>query len=90
LAGSLAQFGVDPAQLQEAVGSIDPAKLVAVIGAFLAGLSGAVSSLVFLLCLLLFLSVDAGGMEQRLAAIASERPGLERALRSFARGPAPT
>jgi predicted PurR-regulated permease PerM len=86
LAGSLEQFGVQPAQLQEAVGSIDPAKLVALIGAFLAGLSGAVSSLVFLLCLLLFLSVEAGGMDQRLAAIAADRPSLERALRSFATG----
>ena len=86
LAGSLGQFGVEPGQLQQAVGSIDPAKLVAVIGAFLAGLSGAVSSLVFLLCLLLFLSVESGGMDERLAAVAGDRPNLERALRSFARG----
>jgi AI-2 transport protein TqsA len=86
LAASLQQFGVAPGQLQEAVSSIDPAKLVALIGAFLAGLSGAVTSLVFLLCLLLFLSVEAGGMDQRLAAVAADRPGLERALRSFAHG----
>jgi AI-2 transport protein TqsA len=86
LAASLQQFGVEPGQLQQAVASIDPAKLVALIGAFLAGLSGAVASLVFLLCLLLFLSVEAGGMEQRLAAVAGDRPNLERALRSFARG----
>jgi predicted PurR-regulated permease PerM len=86
LAGSLEQFGVEPGQLQEAVGSIDPAKLVALIGAFLAGLSGAVSGLVFLLCLLLFLSVEAGGMDRRLAAVAADRPSLERALRSFAEG----
>jgi AI-2 transport protein TqsA len=86
LAASLSSFGVEPAQLQEAVSSIDPAKLVAVIGAFLAGLSGVVSSLVFLLCLLLFLSVESGGMDQRLAAVAGDRPGLEHALRSFARG----
>jgi predicted PurR-regulated permease PerM len=86
LAGSLGQFGVEPAQLQQAVSSIDPAKLVALIGAFLAGLSGAVSALVFLLCLLLFLSVESGGMDERLAAVAGDRPNLERALRSFARG----
>jgi predicted PurR-regulated permease PerM len=86
LAASLQQFGVAPGQLQEAVSSIDPAKLVALIGAFLAGLSGAVTSLVFLLCLLLFLSVEAGGMDRRLAAVAADRPSLERALRSFARG----
>src|SRR5215213_8790017 len=86
LAGSLSQFGVGPGQLQDAVSSIDPAKLVALIGAFLAGLSGAVSSLVFLLCLLLFLSVESAGMDQRLAAVAGDRPGLERALRAFAQG----
>src|SRR5215218_3953551 len=86
LAGSLQQFGVEPGQLQNAVSSIDPAKLVALIGALLAGLSKVVSSLVFLLCLLLFLSVEAGGMEQRLAAVAGDRPNLERALRSFAKG----
>jgi AI-2 transport protein TqsA len=86
LAGSLEQFGVAPAQLQQAVGSIDPAKLVALIGAFLAGLSGVVTSLVFLLCLLLFLSVEAGGMDRRLSAVAADRPGLEQALRSFAHG----
>jgi predicted PurR-regulated permease PerM len=86
LAASLQQFGVEPGQLQQAVSSIDPAKLVALIGVFLAGLSGVVSSLVFLLCLLLFLSVEAGGMDQRLAAVAGDRPNLEQALRSFAQG----
>jgi AI-2 transport protein TqsA len=86
LAGSLQQFGVDPASLQAAVSSVNPTKLVALIGAVLAGISGAMSSLVFLLCLLLFLSVEAGGMEQRLGAIAGDRPSLERALRSFAAG----
>jgi AI-2 transport protein TqsA len=86
LAGSLEQFGVGPEQLQQAVTSIGPAKLVALIGAFLGGLSGALSYLVFLLCLLLFLSVESAGMEQRLAAIAGDRPNLERALRSFAGG----
>ena len=52
----------------------------------LAGLSGTLSSLVFLLCLMLFLSVDAAGIERRLAAVAADRPQLESALRSFAHG----
>jgi AI-2 transport protein TqsA len=86
LAGSLQQFGVEPQQLQEGVSSVDPEKVVALIGTLLAGLSGALSSLVFLLCLLLFLSVETSGMDQRLAAIAADRPSLETALRSFARG----
>ena len=86
LASSLQRFGVEPGQLDQAVSSVDPARLGALIGAFLAGLSGVVSSLVFLLCLLLFLSVEATGMDQRLAAIAGDRPRIERALRNFAHG----
>src|SRR4051794_12657407 len=86
LASSLQGLGVKPGQLQQAVSSIDPAKLVALIGTVLAGLSGAASSLVFLLCLMLFLSVEAGGVDQRLATVAADRPQLERALRSFAAG----
>jgi predicted PurR-regulated permease PerM len=45
-----------------------------------------VSSLVFLLCLMLFLSVEAGGIDRRLAAISIDRPGLAVALHSFAHG----
>src|SRR3954453_12529238 len=86
LESSLKGFGVNPAQLKQAVSSIDPAKLVALITTVLAGLAGAASSLVFLLCLMLFLSVEAGGVDQRLAAVAADRPQLERALRSFATG----
>jgi len=86
LASSLQGFGVDPDQLKQAVSSIDPAKLVALIGTVLGGLSGAATSLVFLLCLMLFLSVEAGGVDQRLAAVAADRPQLESALRSFAAG----
>ena len=82
--GSLQRFGVEPSQLRSAVGSVDPAKLVALIGAVLAGLSGLARSLVFLLCLMLFLSVEAGGIDRRLAAVASDRPQLATALRSFA------
>jgi AI-2 transport protein TqsA len=83
---SLKGLGVKPDQLKQAVDSINPAKLVALIGTVLAGLSGLATSLVFLLCLMLFLSVEAGGVDQRLAAVAADRPQLETALRSFAAG----
>jgi AI-2 transport protein TqsA len=86
LAGSLGQFGVGPDQLQDAVSGISPAKVVGLIGALLAGLSATLSSLVFLLCLLLFLSVEAGGIDRRLAAVSADRPELSAALRSFAHG----
>ena len=86
LAGSLATYGVGPDQLQGAVSTVSPAKVVALIGALLAGLSAALSSLVFLLCLMLFLSVEAGGIDRRLAAVSADRPELSAALRSFAHG----
>ncbi|MGZ4545684.1 MAG: AI-2E family transporter [Blastococcus sp.] len=86
LAGSLQSYGVDPAQLKDAVSAISPAAVVGLIGTFLAGLAGIASSLVFLLCLMLFLSIEAGGIDQRLAAVAADRPDLERALRAFTHG----
>jgi AI-2 transport protein TqsA len=86
LASSLSSFGVTPAQLEKAVSSVSPAALVSLIGTFLAGLSSAATSLVFLLVLMLFLSVEAGGIDRRLAAVSEDRPELATALRSFARG----
>src|SRR3954466_11266600 len=86
LSASLTKLGVQPGQLQEAVSKVNPAKVVALIGALLAGLSGLVTGLLFLVCLMLFLSVEAGGIDRRLAAIAIDRPHLATALRSFARG----
>lgn len=84
LAAGLQSYGVDPAQLKEAASSISPAAVVGLLGTFLAGLAGFASSLVFLLCLMLFLSIEAGGIDQRLAAVATDRPDLERALLAFA------
>ena len=86
LAGSLSAFGVQPDQLQDAVSSIDPAKLTGLIGTALAGLASTLSSLVFLLCLMLFFSIEASGIDRRLAFVAADRPQLATALRSFAGG----
>jgi AI-2 transport protein TqsA len=85
LAAALDRFGVPAGQLQAAAADVDPGRLVSWIGTLLAGLSGAVTSVVFLVCLLLFLSIEAGGMDRRLAVVAADRPGLDTALRSFAR-----
>jgi AI-2 transport protein TqsA len=85
LTASLDRFGVQPAQFQDAADDVSPARLVTLIGTLLAGLSSAVSSLVFLVCLLLFLSIEAGGIDRRLADVAADRPGLAAAFRSFAR-----
>ena len=86
LSGALSSLGAPAGQLDEPVNSLSPDKVVALIGAVLAGLPAILGSFVFLLCLMLFLSVDAGGIERRLAAVAADRPNLETALRSFAHG----
>lgn len=86
VAGSLQSFGVAPDALQVAVSGLNPSAVVDAIGAVVAGLSWVVTSLVFLLALLLFLGVEAAGMDQRLAAVAEDRPDLTLALRSFAGG----
>jgi AI-2 transport protein TqsA len=85
LSTSLERFGVQPGQLQDAANDLDPARLVAFIGTLLGGLTSAASSAVFLICLLLFISIEAGGIDRRLAAISADRPGLTTAFRSFAR-----
>jgi predicted PurR-regulated permease PerM len=86
LSGSLSSLGAPAGQLDQAVSSISPAKVVALIGTVLAGLSATLTSFLFLLCLMLFFSVDASGIERRLLAVAADRPALETALRSFAHG----
>ena len=86
LAGSLSGLGVEPDQLRQAVSAVSPEQVVDLIGSVLDGLTGTLSSVVFLLCLLLFLGVDAGGIERRLAAVAGDRPELASALRLFAHG----
>src|SRR5215212_5954356 len=53
LKGGLSSLGAPAGQLDDAVSSISPDKVVALIGAVLAGLSATLSSFVFLICLLL-------------------------------------
>lgn len=76
----LAALGVGPEQLQQAAGSLDLGKLAGVLGALLSSIAGLASNFVFLLALLLFLSVEAGGMGDRFALIAQDRPKIIKAL----------
>ena len=85
VSASLERFGVTSAQLQEAVQSVNPSKVVTAIGSLLAGLADTATALIFLLALLLFLTAEAGGMGRRMSRIATDRPKLATALDSFAR-----
>ncbi|AIJ23370.1 AI-2E family transporter [Amycolatopsis methanolica] len=82
----LSRIGIGPDQLRAAAETLDLGKLSGLLSALLADVAGLVSNLVFLLALLLFLSVEAGGAGQRIAAIATDRPAVSAALRGFTSG----
>jgi AI-2 transport protein TqsA len=82
----LARLGVGPEQLAQAKGSLNIGNLAGVLGSLLSSVAGLATNLVFLLALLLFLSVEAGGTGDRLASIAADRPKIADALGHFAWG----
>jgi predicted PurR-regulated permease PerM len=86
LTGALAKAGVGPDQLKQAASSLDIGKLAGLLGSLLDSIAGLATNLVFLLALLLFLTVESGGVGHRLASIAADRPQIIGALEHFAWG----
>ena len=86
LEGTLGGFNVSTDELRAALQSVNWGRIAGLVGAMLAGVAGLMSNLVFLLALLLFLSVEANGVGNRLASIAVDRPEIAAALGNFARG----
>lgn len=86
LTSALGKLGVGPDQLASLAHSLDLGKLTAVVADVLGTVAGLVSNFAFLLALLLFLGLEAGGAADRIAAIASDRPAVSDAMDSFARG----
>jgi predicted PurR-regulated permease PerM len=86
LLSTLQDVGVGPEQLRALSSSLDARRLVGLAGGLLLGLTSLAANLIFLLSLLLFLGVEAGGAGARLQAIAATRPGVAAALADFARG----
>lgn len=84
IADQLARLGIAPGQVREAVQGLDFSRIVSYLVSFLTGLTGVVTGLVFLLALLLFLSVETNGFDERMAAVATARPHIGGALREFA------
>jgi AI-2 transport protein TqsA len=79
----LTKFGVGPEQLQSLAGQLNWGKIAQFVGSLLDGISGIATSIVFLLALLLFLSVETAGIAWRLAAV-GVRPQVSAALSQFA------
>jgi AI-2 transport protein TqsA len=80
----LDRFGIGPAQLRDAANSLDLHKALSWLGTLLTDLTGLTTSIVLLLALLMFLTVEAGGIGARLTEIATDRPDVSVALRGFA------
>ena len=79
----LTKFGVGPEQLQSLAGQLNWGKIAQFVGSLLDGITGIATSIVFLLALLLFLSVETSGVAWRLAAV-GVRPQVSAALSQFA------
>jgi len=83
---SLSRLGLDPAHIDALNGSLDPDKLVSAILALLSGLLAALSNLVLLVLLLLFLGIDATHFPGKLAARRADRAPVVTAVESFVQG----
>jgi AI-2 transport protein TqsA len=80
----LARFGVGAGQLRQVTQSVDLGHIVSYLSSFLTGLGGFLASLVFVLALLFFLSVETNGFSERLDQVTAARPRAGTALREFA------
>jgi AI-2 transport protein TqsA len=84
LRATLGGWGVGPEQVDQALGSIDPATVTAALGAVLSGIVGSVGALFLVAATVLFMTAEAAGVPERLAEV----PGtarLREALGAFAR-----
>jgi predicted PurR-regulated permease PerM len=81
---TLAGLGVGPEQVEDALRSIDPGTVLAGVGELVGKFAGALGALVLVLATVLFMTAEAAGLPERLAAV----PGSWRvraALGDFAR-----
>ncbi|WP_307796237.1 AI-2E family transporter [Amycolatopsis sp. 195334CR] len=82
-ADRLRAWGIGPEQFDALVHSIDPGELASSAAALLGELTAVTTSIVFLLALLLFFSVETGTVGGRLEAVGRARPRVRVALAGF-------
>ncbi|GAA5133530.1 AI-2E family transporter [Pseudonocardia adelaidensis] len=82
----LASLGVGHDQILAAVGAVDFAHVAALVGDLLLGVAGVFSNLLFLIFVIVFMGVDAGGFSSRLARVRPQRPEIVGVLDDFVRG----
>ncbi|MDD7938085.1 AI-2E family transporter [Actinomycetospora lutea] len=83
---ALQKVGVTPGQSASTAGSANLSKFADQIGAVLANVGSLLSSLVFILALMLFLTAESGGTARRMDMISRDRPHMVTALEGFVRG----
>lgn len=81
----LHKLGVDPDEVKKALGSISPAKLIAIAQGLLSGVASVTSAIVLIVVLLFAMTVDATTLGSRVTGLAPGRPDLVVSLRAFAR-----
>jgi predicted PurR-regulated permease PerM len=83
LRSALAGLGIGPDQIQRALHEVS---LGGVLNGALDGLSAALSSVILILALVLFMCLDAAGLPARLHLARTQRPTVVEALGAFAHG----
>lgn len=82
----LTSLGVDSAQIEEFTGALDLGQFVDALTGLASGLLGLLSSLFFVVTLVLFMVIDGSGFTAKLQQLPQERRHLADALADFARG----
>ncbi|TKV56168.1 AI-2E family transporter [Nakamurella flava] len=82
----LAGFGISPDRTQDLVGHLDSSKVVSVITALLSAVGSVLSSLFFVVTLLIFLAVDGAVFGERMERVRQGREPALGALSTFAVG----
>jgi AI-2 transport protein TqsA len=82
----LAERGVGSEQVRAVLARVDFGALAGVIRDLLVGLAGALSGMLFILSVLLFMGLDAAGFPERLRSVSRQRSEIVGAFASFARG----
>jgi predicted PurR-regulated permease PerM len=83
---ALGRWGVGPGQVRTAASGVDFQHLVRYVGGLLSSVASIGTSLVFILSLLLFLSMDAASVDLRRVVVSAGRPALGPALAGFVHG----
>ncbi|MFC3690034.1 AI-2E family transporter [Aquipuribacter hungaricus] len=82
----LLEAGVDQAQINDVISQVDINQAFSLALGVVQGVTSLLSNLVFVLALLFFVLIDAGGVHTKLAAVAALRPRAAEALHGFTHG----